>query len=140
MAKKQIAEYEADVEAALAACRATESPTFEARMALKAARNALSAAIAEGAQPCPDCGLMPHGMRQAVPYARNGMGYEVGCLNCKDHRGARSESRAAAVAAWNEGAEAVAQHKPGLVRMSLWLEGMPGWVAPRQAESPVGEG
>lgn len=67
---------------------------------LKALRLELSAAITRGARPCPDCGQPPIGIMHD---GANGPEYEVGCAACKDHRGERSRSRAAAVAAWDDG-------------------------------------
>jgi hypothetical protein len=76
----------------------------EATQRIKALRAELADAICDGANPCPDCGGKPHGVMHDA-HDGNGHEYEVGCLNCRDHRGMRSKSRVAAVAAWNDGPE-----------------------------------
>lgn len=68
-----------------------------------AAKQALSEAIAAGADPCPDCGAAPHGMVQEVMVRKTLTPiYEVGCLACKDHR-AQGFLPQLAVADWNAG-------------------------------------
>lgn len=58
-------------------------------------RSELSASITKGAEECPDCGQLPHGIKQP-------RGYEVGCLTCANHR-AWGEDVEDAVEAWNNG-------------------------------------
>lgn len=80
-----IAKIKADLGAALAAYReiANTAPApqvLEASRKARALQEALSAAISEGANPCPDCGAQPHGMEQ--PTGKSGVEYEIGCLAC----------------------------------------------------------
>lgn len=84
----------------------------EKSMATKEGREAASAAIAKGAQACPDCGNKPHGMEQ--PFILDGetqTRYEIGCLVCppvlKDgkrqtHK-AKGFTQKEAVEKWNKG-------------------------------------
>lgn len=72
--------------------------------AIKAARAAEQAALAEGAKPCAKCGNMPHVIEQ-----QRGSGnlvltlYEVGCLFPHDEsRQVKRQTREDAVAEWNE--------------------------------------
>jgi hypothetical protein len=58
-------------------------------------KSELGTVIATGAKPCPSCGGAAFGMRQPT-------GFEVGCLNCRDHR-ARGLTRRGAVRGWNAG-------------------------------------
>lgn len=68
----------------------------------------LNTVLTQGADPCPNCGNDPHGMRRAKDVATLGM-YEVGCVFCpptvKDnHRisiSARGFSIPEAVENWN---------------------------------------
>jgi hypothetical protein len=97
MGELSIDEIKAHLEAARERSRAQTSA--ENTAAVKALQRRLSAAIAEGADPCPKCGAQPHGMEQ--PTAK-GCDYEIGCLSCRDTR-ARAGSRRAAVILWNAG-------------------------------------
>src|SRR5688572_10977078 len=58
-----------------------EEKVASAHAAVKKLQAELSAAITEGAQPCPDCGAAPHGMIQ--PRGIDGIEFEVGCTNCR---------------------------------------------------------
>ena len=70
---------------------------------IKALRAELVAAITEGAEPCPDCGNLPHGMIQNAVLNKQVIAlYEVGCLTCRDHR-AQGLTREVAVTHWNNG-------------------------------------
>lgn len=83
----------------------------EASAAVKALQAELSAAICEGANPCPDCGGAPHGIEQ--PRIGGGVEYEVGCTRCgwflhtddtpRDHGARGGLLPRHAVEAWNEG-------------------------------------
>lgn len=78
---------------------ATQSELRKASDAVKECRKALSACITEGAEPCPDCKVLPHGMEQPKG---DSVEYEVGCLACgKSVRGGLLPKHA--VEAWNEG-------------------------------------
>lgn len=61
----------------------------------------LSNVIAQGANPCPHCGVVPHGMR-ATPKSPDYFFFQVGCLNCRDCR-AEGRTPAKAVEKWNAG-------------------------------------
>lgn len=67
-------------------------------------RQEASDKISTGAEPCKDCGNVPHGM--ALPRAVAGLGtfdvYVVGCLVCRDHR-AMGKTPEEAVEKWNAG-------------------------------------
>lgn len=71
-------------------------------MELSKEKQAEQARIIEGAEPCEDCGNLPHGIVQqrGVP----GFGiidtYEIGCLTDRDHR-AVAVKREDAVKKWN---------------------------------------
>jgi len=68
---------------------------------IKALRGELQAVLTEGAQPCPNCGNMPHGIRQsAVANKLPIFIYEVGCLVCANRR-AQALTREGAVENWN---------------------------------------
>lgn len=70
---------------------------------IKALREQLSAMICNGAVPCPDCGNMPHGMKQPLKVGNEIFTvFEVGCVVCSDHR-ARGLTREEAVQKWNAG-------------------------------------
>jgi hypothetical protein len=56
----------------------TAPEKWEATCRVKELQDRLSAAIAEGAQPC--CGESPRGMEQPGP--RGGVEYEIGCRKC----------------------------------------------------------
>lgn len=90
-----------DIKGRLEAARARsrESTSAENTAEVKRLQRELSAAITEGAEPCPKCDAQPHGMEQ--PTAK-GCDYEIGCLSCRDTR-ARASSRRAAVILWNAG-------------------------------------
>lgn len=68
-------------------------------------RKELSGVLSEGANPCPDCGNPPIGLRHVHVVAatnRRVFTFEVGCVSCKDHR-AQGSSIAESVAEWNAG-------------------------------------
>lgn len=80
----------------------------------KALQQELSACIAEGAVPCPACGVIPHGMirNDKLPPPMAGLKlYEVGCLGCapSESGGKRVSFSAQGVTAkmaverWNKG-------------------------------------
>ena len=71
---------------------------------IKALKKELSSTISDGAEPCPDCGTLPHGMllRPAVLSEKRPATYEVGCLVCRNHR-AIGWTPELAVEAWNNG-------------------------------------
>jgi hypothetical protein len=70
---------------------------------MKTLRAELASYITDGAEACPDCGNLPHGIRQQAGVNRLVITYyEVGCLTCKDHR-AQGQTREEAVENWNEG-------------------------------------
>lgn len=108
---RKITEIESDLQAAHAAYHAIveEAPPAKERaasLAVEKLQAELSAAIAEGANPCPNCGRAPHGMRQPD-------GFEVGCTNCgwfrhtdgtiRDHGARGGMLPRHAVETWNEG-------------------------------------
>lgn len=63
----------------------------------------LSAAITEGAKPCPSCGSAPLGMLQEVWVSGEIVQtFEIGCTRCKDHR-AKGVTRETTVSKWNLG-------------------------------------
>lgn len=72
----------------------------------------ISATIAAGAEPCPSCGIVPHGMEQPTPNG-SGIEYEIGCRTCRafqhtdgtvrDHRVRGGLLPRHAVEAWNAG-------------------------------------
>jgi hypothetical protein len=67
-----------------------------------AERKAEQSKLIAGAQPCADCGNLPHGIVQ--PRGVPGFGvidtYEIGCLTDRDHR-AVDLTREGAVKKWN---------------------------------------
>lgn len=70
------------------------APELRQRTAeIQALRGELSALMSEGAQPCPKCGVPPHGMR------KNPQTFEIGCLGCGGAQ--RAGSREEAVSLWN---------------------------------------
>jgi plasmid stabilization system protein ParE len=71
--------------------------------AVKAARAALATELVEGAESCPQCDTIPHGMLQARP--GDVVLIEIGCLNCKHHR-ANGGSPEIAIDKWNAGVKA----------------------------------
>lgn len=83
------------------------------RETIKSLRAAISDSISEGASPCPDCGAKAHGMMKREGTETTPPQFEVGCLNCPDHR-ARGWSERQAVEKWNQGAQS---------------ENREGWVA-----------
>lgn len=108
---RKILEIESDLQGALAAYHAIveEAPPRKERdasIAVERLQAELSAAIAEGAHPCPNCGRAAHGMRQPD-------GFEVGCTNCgwfrhtdgtiRDHGARGGMLPRHAVETWNEG-------------------------------------
>lgn len=107
--KKQIDEAQAGYLAIVHTAPAAE--VAEASRAVKGLRAALSAAITEGADACPDCGVAPHGLEQ--PAGRGGVEYEIGCLHCgafehtdgttREHRVRGGMFPRHAVEAWNVG-------------------------------------
>jgi hypothetical protein len=74
-----------------------------ASQAVKAAKAALSAALVVGADPCPSCGGVPHGMLQPRP--QDVTLVEIGCLACRYHR-ANGGSPEWAREKWNAGCAA----------------------------------
>ena len=88
MSALEWAEKEAQLESGLKTAKVAD---------LKAARKALSDHIAMGANPCPECNQLPHGMR------KNPATYEVGCITCPKPKRARGNSAQAAVIRWNRG-------------------------------------
>lgn len=103
-----IKELQADVEENLAHAReidatATRAEIHEAYEATLKAKTALSDGICDGANPCPDCGSKPHGISHKTAVRKHIMPiYEVGCLQCRDHR-AQGFTPALAVESWNTG-------------------------------------
>lgn len=75
----------------------TEPPpvTRELSIRIRELQAKLSDYITSGANPCPTCGELPHGIHQPTRY-------EVGCLNCRNTR-AIGITRKNAVDNWNEG-------------------------------------
>ncbi len=69
---------------------------------LKAQRAEASGQLTQGAKKCPDCGNMPHGLKQ--PRSVAGLPQfelvEIGCLVCRNHR-AFGSTREEAVQSWN---------------------------------------
>lgn len=77
-------EINAELQVALAAYReianTASAPELHAKhQVVKALQAELAASIAEGANPCPDCGAQPHGMFQAKE--GGGVQFEVGCIS-----------------------------------------------------------
>lgn len=103
--EKAVAEYES-------ARNALPAPAVaEISSRIKCLKQELSDMLVSGANPCPDCGSLPHGMRhEGIALGIVVYVYEIGCLKCRDHR-ARGSSQEAAVAAWNQG-KWVAAAKP----------------------------
>jgi len=65
--------------------------------------------ITDGANECPDCGNLPHGIfHDGTPNA-----FEVGCIHCRDHR-VREALPEDAVDKWNAG-EYLPPREPGTV-------------------------
>lgn len=106
------------VQAAYHDARATKSraESDAAADVVAATRAKLSAAIADGASPCPSCGEAPLGMRHPLAVKvgseyKHGFRFEVGCRHCVDHRADASTfdvedqqaTRDKAVAKWNAG-------------------------------------
>jgi hypothetical protein len=101
----------AQIESWCVEARAAQKPerVREATDKAKALRAEMSALISEGAEACPHCGQLPHGMEHPS-------GFEVGCLSCKPFQhtdGTMREHRVKgallprhAVEAWNEGPDA----------------------------------
>lgn len=56
--------------------------TWVKSQAVKTKQAELSAAITEGAQPCPLCKQVPHGIEQPAAGGKS-VEYEIGCLGCK---------------------------------------------------------
>lgn len=86
----------------------------EASAELKKLRAEASALVTEGANPCPRCGEMPHGMLQYRGEGKEVLTeYEIGCLVCKpfEHKDGtwrsaetrRNPSPTQAVLLWNAG-------------------------------------
>lgn len=100
-----IQEIKTDLAAVLAGYRAEAQTAPAADVAervanIKELQAALAAAIAEGAQDCPECGTAPHGMEQPKRVGRRTYTfYEIGCLSCA--RRSLEATREAAVEAWN---------------------------------------
>jgi ssDNA-binding Zn-finger/Zn-ribbon topoisomerase 1 len=69
---------------------------YERSRAIRALTDELAATYTEGAEPCPDCGNPPHGMR------KNPATVEVGCLACPSRR-AQGVTADEAVERWNRG-------------------------------------
>jgi hypothetical protein len=68
---------------------------------IKALREELAGVITEGANPCPNCGNMPHGIKQNAAVKNMPISiYEIGCLVCRDRR-SQSVTREGAVENWN---------------------------------------
>lgn len=90
---------------------------------------ALSAALAEGASPCPVCGAAPIGMFQ--PSQELGEIVEVGCINCRHHR-ARGGDSAGAVTRWNKGCDSYVAGQRVQLTLSGAVSAVPnGWFLPR---------
>ncbi len=67
-------------------------------------RRELCAVLSDGANPCPDCGNRPIGLRHVHVVGatnRKTFTFEDGCVACKDHR-AQGSSVPEAVAEWNQ--------------------------------------
>ena len=86
MRQKMAEHHEAGDEATVAQVR-------ERTAQIQALRQELSDGITQGAQPCPDCDIPPHGMR------KNPQQWEIGCLSCGLR--ARENSQEACLEAWN---------------------------------------
>lgn len=69
-------------------------------MKVKSVKKDISAAIADGAEPCPDCKNAPMGIEKRAATDNSPAQFEVGCVNCADHR-ARGWSPEDAVKRWN---------------------------------------
>jgi hypothetical protein len=68
---------------------------------IKALRSELSTALTHGANPCSECGNMPHGIKQNAAVKNMPISiYEIGCLVCRDRR-AQAVTREGAVENWN---------------------------------------
>lgn len=93
---------------------ATEEDLQAIREQIHEVRAAVADSISSGAIPCPDCGGKVHGMQKREGTENAPPQYEVGCLNCPDHR-ARGWSEQQAVEKWNQGVKS---------------ETREGWVAP----------
>lgn len=123
---RKISDIKAELATALAEARAVsndlpvskQKPYTDKVVALQ---KELSDVITAGANPCPDCGELPHGLEQ--PSGKGGIEYEVGCVaGCPDLElpdGTRIQHRVRggllpkhAVDAWNEGPEFWTKVKP----------------------------
>lgn len=97
-------ELQAAVQARHEAVAVQPAPVVE-KMAegIKALQAELSAYITQGAEACPVCGNLPHGIRQDATLRREKITlYEVGCLTDANRR-AQGMSRSEAVERWNNG-------------------------------------
>jgi hypothetical protein len=98
---RKVREIEADLAKARAAYHEaanSEPPPklYERSRAIRALTDELAATYTDGAEPCPDCGNPPHGMR------KNPATIEVGCLACPSRR-AQGVTADEAVEKWNRG-------------------------------------
>lgn len=91
-----------------------------ATAAVRARQDALAGAIADGANPCPFCKVMPHGMEQphVVNNVECGVEFEVGCLACKPF-------------VWSDGTTRKVSVRGGLIprqTVEAWNEGPDYWT------------
>lgn len=103
-----INEIRAEIESAraayMSAAQGSEAEWRPLSDRVKALQAELSAAISEGANPCPGCGVAPLGMVQQVSIRHKVREeYEIGCPRCANHRGETNPVREAAVMLWNAG-------------------------------------
>jgi hypothetical protein len=95
---------------AMAAYHATPLGT-ELPKRIKELRKELSTLLSEGAEPCPECKIAPHGMIKRNPTSEDPDPlFEVGCLGC--FRRARGAAIVTAVERWNKGLYVPARQKP----------------------------
>lgn len=82
----------------------TSAELYAHNQQMKQLQAELSSLLSFGANPCPRCSSLPHGMifrTQIVSGVKVNL-YEVGCLNCKN-TSARGSSAKEAVEKWNNG-------------------------------------
>lgn len=94
--------------------------------AAKAAGLAFTAAITEGAKPCPFCAKHPHGIEQPRS-GGDGYEYEIGCLTCPPFKYADGTMRQVRV-------------RGGLLprhAVDAWNEGPDNWIKEQDANAPV---
>lgn len=95
----------------LATSTATDSELREASLIVKKLQAELSSAITHGAEPCPQCNVVPHGIEQPSGRRSGGVEYEIGCLTHTKLRVRGGLLPRHAVETWNE---LVAENTPAV--------------------------